>query len=314
MGKLNAIQRYLLIIRKIKSTPYITLENLQQEIAGELLKHGNDKHNFSTRTLKRDIRDIRTELNIPVTYSRSENGYYFPATEIWSPDNIERLLEPFDILNSLNCETGLNHIVFPEHKTFIGTENLLPAIQAIKDNRPVRFRYQKYSEDTPSVRVVHPYAVKECRFRWYLLGIEEGNTELKTFGLDRITQLEFLPGKFKRDTTIDIKNRFNDLFGILGSDTLPVEDLILSFDSRDGKYLKSVPLHHSQEIIRDCPSENEFIIRLHVKITRDLIMELLSRSRSLKVIRPLHLKDSICKIYQKALKRNNSATFSEMQF
>ena len=43
---------------------------------------------------------------------------------------------------------------------------------------------------------------------------------------------------------------------------------------------------------------------LRLRITNDFVMELLSRSRSLTVIRPLHLRERVRKVYEEALKRN----------
>jgi hypothetical protein len=60
-------------------------------------------------------------------------------------------------------------------------------------------------------------------------------------------------------------------------------------------------LHPTQEIIQD--SKEEFVIRLQVKITEDFIMEILSRSWSLKVIQPASLQERLHNIYQSALKR-----------
>lgn len=306
MGKINAIQRYLIIIRKIKTKPYISLEDLQQEVTDELLKHGSRKPDISTRTLKRDIQDIRNDLNIPLLYSHLENGYYFSETEVWSPDNIERLLEPFDLLNTLNADTGLNRIVFPEKRIYRGTEYLLPLVKACQACHPVRFRYQKFGDSQYSERKLYPYCAKEFRKRWYLLGTEEEQaTSLKTFGLDRLSNLEILSGTFRKNPAIDFKNKFRDLFGILDDPNRSAEEVILSFNSRDGEFLKSLPIHHSQEILEDDPEKDKFVIRLYIKITRDLIMELLSRSWSIKVIQPLYLKQEIYKICMEAVERNN---------
>ena len=70
----------------------------------------------------------------------------------------------------------------------------------------------------------------------------------------------------------------------------------------DGSFLKSNPLHHSQEIITD--NEMEFRIRLRLRITNDFVMALLSRSSSLTVINPLHLRERIRKVYEEAIKRH----------
>jgi predicted DNA-binding transcriptional regulator YafY len=44
---------------------------------------------------------------------------------------------------------------------------------------------------------------------------------------------------------------------------------------------------------------------LRLRITNDFVMELLSRSRSLTVIRPQSLRERIRKVYEEALKRNS---------
>lgn len=304
MGKLDAIKRYLLLIRKISNRPYSTLNELQEKLEEELTKHGCDKTTVSSRTLKRDIRDIREHLGIPITYSQSKGGYYVEEKDYWSPDNIERLLEPFDILNSLNADTGLDKIVFPERRRSQGTEYLLPLIEAAKNCRPVSFRYQKYTENDATTRKLYPYALKECRHRWYLLGVEEGQHTVKTFGLDRISRLEILSGKFRKAPDMPIAERYQNLYGIMDSSDLQPEKVVLAFNARDGKFLKSLPLHHSQQIIADHPEKDEFIISLYLKITTDFVMEILSRIASLQVIEPLHLRERISLLLQQALERN----------
>ena len=83
----------------------------------------------------------------------------------------------------------------------------------------------------------------------------------------------------------------------------PVEEIILHYDALDGAFLKTLPLHGSQEILTDDP-EDGLKIRLHLRITNDFVMELLSRSRSLEVIAPEHLRRRIREIYEAALDRN----------
>ena len=50
--------------------------------------------------------------------------------------------------------------------------------------------------------------------------------------------------------------------------------------------------------------KDEFRITVRLRITNDFVMELLSRSRSLEVIRPQHLRERIRQVYEEALKRN----------
>ena len=62
------------------------------------------------------------------------------------------------------------------------------------------------------------------------------------------------------------------------------EDIILSFEQHQGKYIKTLPLHETQEIVID--NEDELQVRLKLCITFDFIMELLSYGEDVMVIKP----------------------------
>lgn len=83
---------------------------------------------------------------------------------------------------------------------------------------------------------------------------------------------------------------------------IQVEEIELSYSPLDGKFLKAMPLHHSQEIFVD--NEKEFRIGVRLRITNDFVMALLSRSNSLTVIKPMSLRQRIREIYERAIKRN----------
>ena len=121
--------------------------------------------------------------------------------------------------------------------------------------------------------------------------------------MDCLIDPQILYGKtFKRNMDIDINSLFKDCYGIWNQTNIPIEEIELSYSPLDGSFLKSVPLHHSQEIIVD--DEKEFRIKLHLRITNDFVMALLSRSRSLTIIKPLHLREQVKTVYEEALKRN----------
>ena len=48
----------------------------------------------------------------------------------------------------------------------------------------------------------------------------------------------------------------------------------------------------------------EFRIKLHLRITNDFVMALLSKKPLMTVIKPLHLREQVKAIYEEALKRN----------
>lgn len=304
MATLQNIQRYLIIIRKVKQTGGVSLQELQDTIKEELRAHGVTNIASADRTLSRDIRNIRDQLYVPITYSRIR-GYHIPEDEAYPEEHVESLLESFDILNALNADTGMNHIVFPERQAYRGTEYLLPLLRAIRERRFVSFLYQKFKEDYATHRILAPYALKECHGRWYVLGIEREGKILKTFGLDRLSQLKRLTDKFKSVKGIDIPAIYKDFFGIIAMDNLPTEEIILSFKESEGKYVESLPIHRSQQTIPHPTDPKRMMFRLEMKITKDLLLELLSRGASMQVHAPDHLRKTICDMHREALAMND---------
>ena len=151
---------------------------------------------------------------------------------------------------------------------------------------------------------MEPYALKKFKDRWYLLAPEiDGKFSergmIKTWGLDRIENLNITHKLFNRNARIDIEQEFKNSFGIFSDKDKKVEEVILSFTPQGGKYNESFPLHESQETLID--NEQEFRIKLNVKITYDFIMELLSQSANMKVIAPEHLRDTLIDIHRKAI-------------
>lgn len=134
---------------------------------------------------------------------------------------------------------------------------------------------------------VRPYFLKESLGLWYLLGFEAGEraeAKLKLFAVDRITNLETCDETFRRDTSIDSHKLFLHSYGIWDDERIPVEHVVLFYSPLDGKFLKTTPLHRSQQILAD--NDEEFRISLDIRITNDFVMALLARSTSLTVISP----------------------------
>jgi predicted DNA-binding transcriptional regulator YafY len=81
------------------------------------------------------------------------------------------------------------------------------------------------------------------------------------------------------------------------------DEIVLSFDPEQGRFVKSLPLHSTQEIVIE--NEIEFRIKLKICITRDFVMELLSFGDLVKVIQPNSLKNKVKQIYKNAISQYN---------
>ena len=257
---------------------------------------------ISKSTIRRDLREIRDNFYIEIKYSKAENGYYIPEAEYGLSD-FEELCEQLDLLGVF-ADKKIPNFVFIEKRKTKGTEHLLPLIHAIKNRLVTDFFYLKYDNSYSHTRKVEPYALKKFKDRWYLLAVEiDGKLSergmIKTWGLDRITNPRITSKIFNRNAAINIEDEFKNSFGIYSDKDKEVEEVILSFTPQGGKYNESFPLHESQKTLID--NEQEFRIKLDVKITYDFIMELLSQSENMKVIAPTHLKDTLIEIHRKAI-------------
>lgn len=298
MGRLI---RYILIINRLsgakKFVPadeLIDYLNLQMEIRGYEI-------GISVRTLQRDFNDIAEMFEVNIKNKRGY-GYYIVDTLDNPTCDYDQLLLNFDLLTSVSKDSDVSGYLLPEHHRPRGSENIPLLINAIKNRLEVQFEYVLVRQDDKIVsKRVKPYFLKESLGLWYLVAFDE-KERLKCYGLDRIHNLMETSNTFRRDNSIDASTLFKDSYGIWDDPAIPVEEIELSYSPLDGKFLKAMPLHHSQEIISD--NEEEFRIRVRLRITNDFVMALLSRSSSLTVIKPLSLRERVRDVYQRALERN----------
>src|SRR5690606_6140821 len=100
-----------------------------------------------------------------------------------------RRMEAFDTFNALRIGENTSGSIHFENRKPLGTENLFGLIHAIKNRLNIMFTYQKFWEDEMTHRSVEPYALKEFKSRWYVLAKDHKDNNIKSFALDRLTNL-----------------------------------------------------------------------------------------------------------------------------
>lgn len=304
MSKRGYILRYSLILRKLKSNTYSSFEEIESFIKREMefLVDRDDTLNlgFSKRTFQRDIKEISIAFDIDIEYSKANKGYFISQSKTKNI-NFQRMMEAFDLFNSLNLSQDVSPYIYLEKRRSLGTENLHGLIHAIKNKLHVAFTYEKFWEDSYDERLVQPIALKEFKNRWYLMAQDGKDNQFKSFALDRITNLDLTQQKFSASTHTNIEEKYRFCFGIICPSDQEPQDIILSFDPYQGKYVKSLPFHETQEILTD--TDEELKIKLRLCITYDLVVELLSLGDNMKVIEPKELAQQIKEAHKNAYKQ-----------
>ena len=253
------------------------------------------------RTLQRDIQVIREVYNIEIKCNRSTNEY-----EITEDNDLyaQNLLEAFDVFRALQNYGNLSEVIQFEKRLPAGTEYLSPLLRAIKEKRQVKLHYYKFWDRSSQTqeRTIEPYLLKEAQRRWYVLAWDVEKEALRVFGLDRIKHLDDERGvKFQHPVPKGVKHYFDDSFGAwVDNERTQVEEVVLAFRKlptdtifipNPAKYLEAMPLHSSQQILKD--EEEAIVLQLRIKITRDFIKELLSYGKQVEVLTPAHLQEEL---------------------
>jgi len=303
MAKGTYFIRYSILINRLEKGP-ATKEELIRCLERDSDPNGKDLV-ISHRTLQRDFKEIYDQFNIEIVNERKGDKRYFIKSKPDSPEQSQRLLESFQMSAIISSSQNFSNTVFIESRQPKGLEHFHGLLHAINNKRIITFDHHKYWEEDETNRKVHPLGLKEAKGRWYLIAVDTKDRKAKTFGLDRIDQLEITNTKFREKYPIDLKNAFTHSFGIMNLENKEDPQLVrLSFTYKEGQYVKAYPLHHSQKVI----SEGEpTIIELKIFISYDFIQELLSFGEEVKILEPVSLVEEVKEKLTKTLlqyKRN----------
>lgn len=297
MTKRESVLRYIHIMNRLR-TGVATFEQIDAYLKRQSVLQ-ESVFTMSKRQFQRDLKDIESIFEVEINYDFKLKVYAINEDE--TSEMSKRRMEALDVFNALKIgESSAQSIHFEKRKPQ-GTENFYGLLHAIKNQLQISFTYQKFWEDNPTHRTVEPYALKEFRNRWYLLSMDLNDQKVKSFAFDRLTELEISTRKFKPSRNFDVNEHYKFCFGIISPTDHELIEVILSFDPFQGKYIKSLPLHETQEILVD--DEHETRIRLKVYLTHDFVMEILSHGDHVKVIQPGSLIEELKHSYKNALKQ-----------
>ena len=121
-----------------------------------------------------------------------------------------------------------------------------------------------------------------------MLAKSERYPEPRVYALDRIHALEPTECKFKLPKKFDAAKFFEDYYGIIiGDEDFDVCPVALKVDSWQSKYLRTLPLHHTQVEV-EC-NEEYSIFEYRLCPTFDFRQKLLSMGEAIEVLAPQEL-------------------------
>lgn len=328
-----ALLRYRIIDRCLSKKDYPNKEDLRQACEDSLF--GSFGENISESTIEKDLWAMRNESELgyyaPIKYSKAEKGYYYEnedysindlslnESDLESIQIAAQTLEQFrdnpifkqygnaidKIVNRLKVspnpeEKDISSLIqFESTPTAEGQHHLTTLFRAIKDQMIINITYLKYSNSEIGDYILEPYLLKEYASRWYLIAKDREVDKIKTFGLERIKNVDVTDSYFTPDSNFDPDKFFKYSIGITELHSEP-ETVELAFNRLQANYIKSSPIHKSQKLIKE--TESESVFQFEVLITYELIQLILGYGSGVRVLKPTKLVDAIKSELKKSLK------------
>ena len=227
------------------------------------------------------------------------NEYYIEeAADLRGGDLRMRMLNMMSVNNLLKDSEELSDQILFEPVPS-GEKFLTPIIEAMRDKCALQMTYQGFGKPHPYTFPVEPYCLKMFKQRWYVLVYAPDIDQMRVYSLDRILAIEPTKQKYKLPKDFNAEAYFKDAYGTADLDYEPVE-VKISISAKQAPYLRTLPLHKSQEEIET--NEEYSIFRYFIIPSYDFKQELYKYGSDVEVLAPESMRNEFA---EDAEKTNN---------
>ncbi len=291
----------------------------------------------SVRTLKEDLATMRLLYDAPICFDRQQRGYVYTAffalkrLEVAITDRevvalrmavaalsqfraidvfrsfrlvVDKLAQAVRLRTDHSSDIE-GYLAFESSPVGQGSDLIEPILEACMCHQPITFQHRKYGEAAGRQRVVFPYAVKEHRNRWYVVGFDEERQQVRVFGLDRIeADSVVLLGVdhplIDQAPLFNTGTYFRQALGVAVYDQ-PPEAVVLQLRSPGNHQFKAQPFYPyaPTDVLVDTP--DELRVQLTIIINDELVYELARLGPSVTVVSPASLKQKLLGYLQAAI-------------
>ncbi|MBW6461412.1 MAG: WYL domain-containing protein [Bacteroidales bacterium] len=306
-----------------------TLDDLISEVSEQMYEQFGNTTGVSKRTIQSDLNIMRSDpprgFAAPIVCS--EGCYYYDNPD-YSIDNnplndtdLRNLKDAADILRQfkgLPYHIEISQIIskiestvdkqkiidvplihFEYNDMLKGQEFLQPLLKLIQVKNTAVIVYQPFTTGEPMSIMVHPYFLKEYNNRWYVFGLEHDPRRLINLALDRMISVNKADVAYIPNHIIYPGQYFNDIIGVTYYADRKKEKIVLRFSPDRAPYVKTKPMHSSQQIVAE--DKDGTTISIEVIPNKELIRDILSFGCDVKVLEPLTLSGLVRGILKKAV-------------
>lgn len=294
----KTFNRYIWLVNTLMQRGKLTFE----EISALWQESGlGDGKPMPLRTFHQHRKAVEELFGIEISCTSSSDGYnYF----IKNPQAMQKdktrqwLLNSFTLSNMIIAGHNMKDRILFENIPG-GTEYLQPIIEAMQQNKVLELDYQAYGSHLETYHL-EPYAMKVYRQRWYVVGKLQEQDAIRLLSLDRIIDLRQTDSSFMVPKDFNAERYFANSIGVYVNEDLTPQKIRIRAYSKQVEYLRSLPLHRSQEeVLTKHEQYSEFQYR--VCITSELTTELLAMGENIEVLGPQELREEMKKRLETSL-------------
>ena len=288
----------------------------------------------SRATLGRVIQEMRDLLNMPLTYDRETNGYFYDRTEttlielpgLWlnsselhallvtqklltsiQPGILEQTLSP--IRERIDQLLHSRHLGHPEIDKRIrilqiaarptNLESFQKIATGLLGRKRMRILYHGRSRDKTTERDISPQRLVYYRNNWYLDAWCHDQKGLRSFSLDRIHLVYIDDAPAQEIDEERLNAHYADAYGIFGGKA--DKTAVLRFTAHAAKWVADEHWHHNQS--GTVLETGEFELRIPYNNPTELIMDILKYGADVQVLAPADLRKQVAEKLAMALRQ-----------
>lgn len=272
----------------------LTRERLNQLWLRSSISNGRE---LPERTFFHYRRSIEQNFHIEISCDATGHYYINPASISRNKSLTNLMLDNYAVNGAISDSPDASERV--EVEDVPSAREFLPSVlEAIRNSEKVCFTYAGFNRSRAERDILFcPYFLKRYKQRWYMLGRREKDGGIRTYALDRIKTLTLTQERFEMPEGLTPDDYFGSVIGITTSKA-PVYNVRLRTSLRQAKYLRALPLHHSQqEEVHDDYS----IFSYRLQLNYELVHEIMAFGDSVKVLDPPELRVMVTEALRDAL-------------
>jgi predicted DNA-binding transcriptional regulator YafY len=323
----SAVRRYKVIDQLLRNPyrKYPLLEDIVNECNTKL------DADFKLETISKDLKNMRLPypdgFDAPISYNHLRRGYeyldpnYSLAGVSLRQEELDAVQEAVELIQCIGSSRISQNFTHAVEKLLSATieveqnkEDRLPILQmmspppsrgfehfdlfykACKERIPISFIHFSYKKRQYKHILLHPFLIKEFENRWYVIGFSETHNDIRTFGLDRITNPLLMNTKFIPTDREKRKAYQQDVYGVFPIPEAKKETIKIHVSQLGTHYFQAYPLHESQRIQKE--NYGTSIITYEVIPSVELARYFLSQGHHVEVIKPKWFKTFIQELNQ----------------